>query len=182
MSVCRRAFVLALVLGMTSGAAFAQRSKGPAVPVGPNDQQIAHIATTAGEIDVRAAQLALKTSKNKDVREFAALMVRDHKKVDQQLAALMRGLLMQTENNPTSKALQAQAKEDRARLMALKGAEFDKAYAENEIAYHKAVGATLEGTLIPSARAPELKAFLQDALPLFQAHQRHAEALAAKMN
>ena len=34
----------------------------------PNDAQIAHIAYTAGQIDIEAAQLALQKSKNKEVR------------------------------------------------------------------------------------------------------------------
>ena len=50
----------------TSGA-FAQNAGKP------NDAQIAHIAYTAGQIDIKAAQQALKKSKNKDVREFATI-------------------------------------------------------------------------------------------------------------
>ena len=40
----------------------------------PNDAQIAHIAYTAGLIDIRAAELALQKSKNKEVRDFAENM------------------------------------------------------------------------------------------------------------
>ena len=36
----------------------------------PTDPQIAHIAYTADQIDIQAAQLALKKSKTKDVRRF----------------------------------------------------------------------------------------------------------------
>ena len=42
------------------------------------DPQIAHIAYTAGVIDIKAAQLALKMSKNADVIAFANNMVSDH--------------------------------------------------------------------------------------------------------
>jgi putative membrane protein len=63
---------------MTSSAALAQ-------PAGkPTDPQIAHIAYTAGQIDIQAAQLALKRSKNRDVKAFANDMVRDHKAVKRQ--------------------------------------------------------------------------------------------------
>src|SRR3546814_4333632 len=37
----------------------------------PNDAQIAHIAYTAGQIDIAAGKQALAKSKNKDVRAFA---------------------------------------------------------------------------------------------------------------
>jgi putative membrane protein len=44
----------------------------------PTDPQIAHIAYTAGELDIKAAKQALSKSKNKVVRGFAEDMVRDH--------------------------------------------------------------------------------------------------------
>jgi predicted outer membrane protein len=55
----------------------------------PNDAQIAHIAYTAGQIDIKAAEVALQKSKNKDVRDFAEDMVHDHTAVNDQ-ACLMR--------------------------------------------------------------------------------------------
>ena len=54
----------------------------------PNDAKIAHIAYTAGQIDIKAAELALQKSKNKDVRDFAEDMMRDHTAVNDQ-ACLM---------------------------------------------------------------------------------------------
>ena len=47
--------------------------------VKPNDAQIAHIAYTAGQIDIKAAELALQKSKQKEVREFAARRLADFK-------------------------------------------------------------------------------------------------------
>ena len=43
----------------------------------PTDPQIAHIAYTAGQLDIDAAKQALEKSKNKEVRDFAQDMVRD---------------------------------------------------------------------------------------------------------
>jgi putative membrane protein len=123
----------------------------------PNDAQIAHIACTAGTIDIKAAQLALEKSKNKEVRTFADDMVRDHTAVNEQALALVKKLNVTPEDNDTSKALLKQAAEKEASLKELKGAAFDKAYAENEVAYHKAVDGALQNTLIPSASNAELK-------------------------
>ena len=63
----------------------------------------------------------------------------------------------------------------------LNGAAFDKAYAANEVAYHKTVNGALEATLIPSSQNPELKSLLQTELKIFQAHEQHAEQLAAML-
>ena len=42
------------------------------------DPQIAHIAYTAGVIDIAAAKQAISKASNKDVKAFAQDMVRDH--------------------------------------------------------------------------------------------------------
>ena len=76
-----------------------------------NDAQIAHIAYTAGTIDINAAQLALEKSKNKEVRTFAEDMVRDHKAVNDQALALVKKLNVTPQDNDTSKALLKQAAE-----------------------------------------------------------------------
>ena len=46
----------------------------PAFSAGPTDPQIAHIAYTAGDIDIKAAQLALKISKNPEVTVASAAL------------------------------------------------------------------------------------------------------------
>jgi putative membrane protein len=141
----------------------------------PNDAQIAHIAYTAGVIDIQAAQLALEKSKNKEVRTFAEDMVRDHKAVNDQALALVKKLNVTPQDNDTSKALQKQAAEKLAELKKLNGAAYDKAYAENEVAYHKTVDGALQNTLIPSASNAELKDLLTTGLKIFQGHEQHAE-------
>ena len=155
-----------------SGATNAEGSK-------PTDPQIAHIAYTAGVIDIKAAQQALQKSRNKEVREFAQDMVRDHTSVNDQALALCKKLGVTPEDNATSKSLVQQADAERTKLGVLDGAAFDKAYAENEVAYHKGVNGALETTLIPSATNPELKSLLSTGLKIFQGHEAHAETLAA---
>jgi putative membrane protein len=146
----------------------------------PTDPQIAHIAYTAGQLDIAAAQQALQKSKNKDVIAFATDMERDHKAVNDQALALVKKLNVTPEDNDTSKALTKQAADKRAELAKLDGSAFDKAYIDNEVAYHKAVDSALETTLIPSASNPELKNLLTTGLKIFQGHEQHAEHVAAE--
>ncbi|NLS17776.1 DUF4142 domain-containing protein [Rhizobium sp. P40RR-XXII] len=145
----------------------------------PTDPQIAHIAYTAGEIDIAAAKQALKMSKNAEVRDFAKTMERDHASVNQQALALLKKLKVKPEDNDTSKSLSSAAKAELAKLSKLHGAAFDKAYVDNEVAYHKQVNGALETLLIPSAQNAELKSLLQTGLTLFKEHQMHAEHLAS---
>lgn len=146
-----------------------------------SDSQIAHIAYTAGEIDIKAAQQALDKSQNQEVRAFAQDMVRDHTAINEKALALVKKLNVTPEDNDTSKALVKNAEAKHAELAKLNGAAFDKAYVENEVAFHKTVNGALENTLIPSASNPELKSLLETGLKIFQGHQAHAERLAQSL-
>lgn len=147
----------------------------------PSDPQIAHIAYTAGDLDIKAAKLALEKSKSKEIREFAESMVRDHSSVNDKALALVKKLGVTPEDNDTSKGLVKDAEAKRAELTKLDAAAFDRAYAENEVAYHKTVNGALEGTLIPSASNAELKSLLETGLKIFKGHQAHAERVASEL-
>ena len=115
----------------------------------PTDPQIAHIAYTAGVIDIAAAKQALAKTSNKEVKSFAEDMVRDHEAVNKQALVLVKKLNVTPEDNDTSQTLSKNAADKLAELGKLRGAAFDKAYVANEVAYHKAVDGALETTLIP---------------------------------
>jgi putative membrane protein len=161
-------------VSLLSGAALAQGAK-------PNDAQIAHIAYTAGVIDIAAAKQALTKTSNKEVKAFAEDMVRDHEAVNKQALDLVKKLNVTPEDNDTSKTLSKNAADKLAELSKLNGAAFDKAYIANEVAYHKSVDSVLETTLIPSANNAELKSLLQTGLKIFQGHEQHAEHVAAEL-
>jgi putative membrane protein len=167
-----------VVIGALSGAIlFAVAASAADQAAKPTDPQIAHIAYTAGKIDIEAAQQAL----NKSVRAFAQRMIGDHTAVNDQALALVKRLNVTPEDNPTSQNLTQEAEAARNKLASLSGAAFDKAYIDNEVAYHKTVNTALSDTLIPDAQNADLKALLQKGLTLFQAHQRHAEQLASQL-
>jgi putative membrane protein len=159
---------------LVGSAALAQGAK-------PTDPQIAHIAYTAGVIDIAAAKQAETKATNKDVKAFARDMVRDHEAVNKQALDLVKKLKVTPEDNDTSRTLSKQAADKLAELGKLKGADYDKAYVANEVAYHKAVNGALETLLIPSANNAELKSLLQTGLKIFQGHQQHAEHVAAAL-
>ena len=109
-------------------------------------------------------------------------MVGDHTSVNDQALALVKKLNVTPEDNATSQSLTQAADANRKKFAGLSGVEFDKAYVDNEVAYHKAVNAALSDTLIPDAQNPELKSLLQNGLKLFVSHQSHAEHLAEQLH
>jgi putative membrane protein len=118
------------------------------------DPQIAHIVYTADNLDIENAKQAL---------------------------ALAKKLNITPEDSPTSKSLKHAQDADRKKRDSLSDAAFDKAYADNEVAYHKAVDDALSKTLIPDAQNADLKSLLETGLKLFQDHERDAEKVAKQL-
>ena len=142
-----------------------------------NDLEIAHVAYTADEIDIRYAHLALGISKDPNVREFARTMIRDHTAVNEQGLALLNKLKVQPNDNFLSQQLSDNADKIVEEMKQLSGVEFDRRYAENELGYHKAVNGLVEKTFIPNIQNAEVKTLFKAALAIFKAHQGHAEMM-----
>lgn len=139
------------------------------------DPQIASIAVTANQIDIDYAKIALEKSTNEKVKEFANTMAKDHQAVIDQAVALATKLGVTPEDNPTTQSLLDGAKTVKDNFASKSGADFDKAYIDNEVEYHKAAISLVESRLIPESTNEELKSLLQTALPLFKTHLEHAE-------
>src|SRR5690606_976478 len=131
--------------------------------------------------DIDNGQLALKKSKNEEVKKFAERMVTDHTAVNKAAVELVTKLKVTPEESDASKGLVTSGEETRANLETLEGAEFDKAYVENEVAYHAAVSGVLKTQLIPAASNQELKDALVGAQPAFDAHLQHAKQIQAAL-
>jgi putative membrane protein len=139
------------------------------------DPEIASVAVTANQIDIDYAAIAQKKSKNAEVLKFAATMAKDHQAVIDQAVALVTKLKVTPKTNATTKSFLSGAAKTKALLNSKSGKAFDKAYVDNEVAYHKAAINEVEKVLIPGSTNAELKSLLQSAVPLFKAHLAHAE-------
>jgi putative membrane protein len=148
---------------------------------GINDAQIASIVVTANQVDIDAGNLAKSTSKNEEVKKFAQTMVTDHTGVNKSATDLVTKLKVTPQDNETSKSLQEGGQKNVTELKTLKGAAFDKAYIDHEVAYHQQVLDAIDKTLIPSAKNEELKALLVKVRPSFLAHLEHAKHLQATL-
>lgn len=139
------------------------------------DPEIASVAVTANQIDINYALVAKEKSKNAEVLKFAETMANDHKAVIAQAVALVTKLKVTPKDNAVSKKLLADAEKTKKKLKSKSGKSFDKAYIDNEVAYHKAVISAVESLLIPSAKNAELKTLLQKVVPALKIHLAHAE-------
>ena len=143
----------------------------------PSDPQIAGIVVTANAIDIDAGKLAKSHTKNKEVSKFAQQMITDHTAVNKQAGALAKKLGVKPEDSPTGQSLKTGAVENTKNLKGLKGAGFDKAYVDHEVAYHQQVLDAIDKVLIPSAKNAELKDLIVKVRPAIAAHLDHAKMI-----
>jgi len=160
---------LAIFSVLLSSSAFAQST--PKL----SDPEIASAAVVANQGDIGFAKIAKQKSKNADLLKFAETMAKDHQAVIDQAVALVTKLKVTPKDNAVSRKLTAEAVKTRKMLLSKSAKAFNKAYIDNEVAYHKAVIAAIETVIVPQATNEELKDLLQNVVPAFKAHLEHAE-------
>lgn len=163
--------LIGFAFALTQGVAQAQS------PADLNDLEIAHVAYTADNIDIRYAHLALAISHNPTVRKFAQTMIRDHEAVNGQALALLAKLKAQPQNNFLSKTLVKNSNKLIDEMSKLRGAKFDKRYAENELVYHKAVNDLVGNAFIPNIENAEVKTLFKAGFKIFKAHEKQAVSI-----
>lgn len=174
--------VLAIGVGQAIGSS-ANPATDATVEVDPlTDGKIAMIAVVADNNDIAYAHLAMALSSNPDVRRFAQTMLQDHAAVNELAGELAARLGIEPAESDVSRQLEAQAKTVIDRLTPLRGAEFDRTYAQNELAYHEFVNEALREQFIPAAQNEEFKAALEQALVVFEGHEKLARDLVASVN
>jgi putative membrane protein len=177
----RMSQAIAVTIAVVCAMAFSPIAQAQSTDAGPTDPQIVGIVETANSIDIDYAKLALSKSQNKEVRGFAEQMVTDHSTLQKSVRDLAAKLNVKPADSGTSQSLKSQSEETTAKLKALAGEAFDKAYIDNEIAFHKEVINATNSVLILNANNAELKSALQGAVPLFQGHLEHAQSIAASL-
>jgi len=148
----------------------------------PNDAQIASIVMVANQVDIDAGHVAEARASSRDVKALARQMITDHTGVNRQTGELVTKLGVVPQDNATSQSLKKAGQDNLRRLNPLKGAAFDKAYIDHEVAYHQQVLDAIDKTLIPSAQNAELKALLVAVRPAFVGHLEHAKQIQAGLD
>lgn len=145
------------------------------------DAEIAHIAVTANQIDIEAAELANGRAQSPAVKEFAQTMIRDHNAVIERATALAQRLNVTPADNDVSQSLLAEAEEETAKFDDLAGASFDRSYIAREVEYHRAVLHAIDDVLLPQTRNDDLRQLLTEVRPAIEAHLQHAEQIQGEL-
>ena len=163
----------ALLVGLFGGSVQAQQAA-------LSDANIVAIFDAANTADIETGQLAAAKGTSPAVKELGTHFAADHQAVRQQGRDLAKKLGVTPKSPAGDQGAAAHAKA-MADLKSKSGAEFDRAFADHEVAFHQAVLDAVTKTLLPATRNPELKAFVEKVGPAFQGHLEAAKSLQKKL-
>jgi putative membrane protein len=177
--------LIALALSVAPVVAFAQSATesaaGAKAQPSLTDANIAAIVVAANDVDIAAGKLAQQKAESAAVRALADMMITDHEAVNKAAVALVTKLKVTPVDTAFSNRLKATGKKTNLELDTKQGAEFDRAYTANEVAYHQAVIAAVDTVLLPAVNNPELKVLIEQVRPALQGHLDHARHVLAEL-
>lgn len=155
------------------------RAEGPMGPaaamIDPNNPLFApgYMATAASgdQFEIQSSQLALQMSQNPAVRSFAQMLINDHTRMTQQMAATAQSAGLR----PPQPMLLPQ---HQAMLDQLRGAPmgFDMAFRDAQVNAHQQALALHQNYAV-SGDVPPLRNLAAGAVPVIQWHLNHAQML-----
>jgi putative membrane protein len=171
---------VAVAVASTFAVASRLRAEGDAPLRALDDPTIVAIFDAANTADIETGALAAERGSSKEVRDFGAMLVRDHNMVRKQgrdLAAKLGVTPTPPKDDQSGRDHAAAMK----RLRGLHGAAFDHAFLQHEVSFHKAVIDAVTTTLLPAIQNAEVKALVVKVAPAFQAHMLAAQNLDKKL-
>jgi putative membrane protein len=144
-----------------------------------DDPTIVAIFDAANTYDIETGTLAASKAKSSAVRDFGAMIARDHGNVRQQGRDLAKSLGV-TPTPPKDFALANAHTAAMASLRDLSGSAFDRAFLKHEVDFHNAVIDAVNQTLMPAIQNAQVKDLVTKVAPAFVAHRDAAQNLLNK--
>jgi putative membrane protein len=139
---------------------------------GSPDESFYKKAAEAGLSEVQLGQLASDKSPDPDVKNFGAMMVKDHTAANQKLQSIASAKGIDLPTKPSIGEMATKTKLD-----VLSGQTFDKSYIKSQVKAHEETIALLKKE-IASGQDDDAKAFARSVLPTVQKHLTAARGLA----
>jgi putative membrane protein len=131
-------------------------------------------AAEGGIAEVDAGNLAQQKANAQNVKDFGAMMVKDHSAANEKLQSIAaaKGITL-----PTSASIGQMAA--KAKLDLLSGSDFDTSYIKGQVrAHEQTVG--LFRKEITSGQDADAKAFAKETLPTVRSHLKAIKTIAAQ--
>ena len=132
-------------------------------------------AAEGGMAEVELGNLAQQKSSNASIKDFGAMMVKDHSAANEKLKSIAASKNVKLPSSPSVGQLGTKTK-----LKVLSGDTFDKSYVKDMIKDHQDDIAEFQEEAA-SGQDPDAKAYAKDTLPTLQKHLKRIQAIASDM-
>lgn len=141
------------------------------IAVDSDDSKFAVEAANGGMAEVALAKLAQTKGTNAKVKDFAAMMIKDHTMANEELMALAKN-----KNITLPTTVGADEQKAMGDLQAKSGTDFDKAYVDQMVSDHKKTVDLFEKATT-DAKDADIKSFAIKTLPTLKNHLAAIEAI-----
>ncbi|HEY2780635.1 MAG TPA: DUF4142 domain-containing protein [Steroidobacteraceae bacterium] len=131
-------------------------------------------AAEGGLAEVEMGNMAQQQARSESVKEFGALMVKDHSAANEKLKQIAESKNITLPANTSVEEMATKAK-----LKVLSGSSFDKSYIKGMIKDHQEDIAEFKKEAT-TGRDPDARAFASATLPTLEAHLKKIQSIAAE--
>ena len=132
-------------------------------------------AAMIGKAEIELGQIALKNTKDENVRNFAERMVKDHTAADKKLKAIAA-----KDNLQLPQSLDQEHESLKMKLQGMTGEAFDREYVKAMAKGHDKAVALFESASQQPQMPADLKQFAVSTLPTLEQHKEMAHSLHGK--
>ncbi len=147
-----------------------------AMPTTLSDGESAEVMVTLNEGEIDLGQLAKRKASNKQVKDYAKMMVDQHKKNEKDTKKIARKQDLDFKKTDMSKSLEAEAQDMEKTLKKTAKEDFDRAYMDQQVGMHEKALDTVN-TLISGAQNAAYKAHLEKTRDAITVHLAHAKEI-----
>jgi putative membrane protein len=174
--------LFALIAAMSFSHAYAAPATTTMATVG--DAEILDAMKTANTAEIDAAKIAEKKASKSEVKDFAKMMIKEHKGNLNTAMTVGKQASLTPAGNETSTAIKTDAdtKLGTLKSTAAKSTEFDKTYIDQQVAMHQDLLNKLNDTFIPNAKSAPLKSYLETTKTHVEEHLAKATSIRDSLN
>lgn len=145
------------------------------------DGEIFAIESALNNGEITIAEVARKNARSQQVKDFAAMMITQHRDAQNKAKALAQKAKITAQDDDVSNKLKTEGDGVVADIKTKKGAEFDKAYIDSQVKMHTEGLDIIDNQLLPSVKNGDFKDHLNTVRQHVEAHLSKAQDIQSRL-
>lgn len=146
-----------------------------------NDSEIFAVETAANEGEIQMAELARKSARSQQVKNFAQMMITDHRNAQNRAKQIAQKAKITATDNEVSNQLKSDVQSMMSDLKGQKGSDFDRMYIDDQVKAHRSVLEAVDNRLMPNVSNSDMKTHLTEFRSTISNHLTKAEDIQSKL-